>query len=186
VAAHGDRARPRDLAGDLVNPSVAPVADATRADATPGTDATRADAARADATPGTDASRADATRADATPGTPPEPVAPSEARVIGPTTAATGETLQRVLAKLDIPRDYAAVLGVWPRPDGGVEVQLSPGTFWRTVQRARLAVTSTEHPERLFPHRHAFVLDGIECLTFSAEPVLPPGVLTPGYALRLT
>jgi hypothetical protein len=26
----------------------------------------------------------------------------------------------------------------------------------------------------------------IECLTFSAEPVLPPGVLTPGYALRLT
>jgi hypothetical protein len=30
------------------------------------------------------------------------------------------ETLQRVLAKLDIPRDYAAVLGVWPRPDGRV------------------------------------------------------------------
>jgi hypothetical protein len=29
-------------------------------------------------------------------------------------------------------------------------------------------------------------VDGIECLTFSAEPVLPPGVLTPGYALRLT
>ena len=106
--------------------------------------------------------------------------------MIGPATAATHGALQRVLAKLDIPRDYAAVLGVWPRPDGGVEVQLSPGTFWRTVQRARLAVTSTEHPERLFPHRHAFVVDGIECLTFSAEPVLPPGVLTPGYALRLT
>ena len=180
-----------------MNPSVAPVADATRADATPGTDAARADAtpgtdaaradaARADATPGTDATRADATQADATPGTPPEPSAPSEARVIGPATAGTCGTLQRVLAKLDIPRDYAAVLGVWPRPDGGVEVQLSPGTFWRTVQRARLAVTSTEHPERLFPHRHAFVVDGIECLTFSAEPVLPPGVLTPGYVLRLT
>jgi hypothetical protein len=106
--------------------------------------------------------------------------------VIGPATAAARETLQRVLAKLDIPRDYAAVLGVWPRPDGGVEVQLHPGTFWRTVQRARLAVTSTEHPERLFPYRHAFVVDGIEWLTFSAEPVLPPGVLTPGYALRLT
>ena len=30
------------------------------------------------------------------------------------------------------------------------------------------------------------VLDGVECFTFSAEPVLPPGVLTPGYALRLT
>jgi hypothetical protein len=170
VAAHGDPARPRDLAGDLVNPSVTPVADATRTDA-----------AQADATPGTDAAQA-----DATPGTPPEPSAPSAARVIGPATAATHGVLQRVLAKLDIPRDYAAVLGVWPRPDGGVEVQLSPGTFWRTVQRARLAVTSTEHPERLFPHRHAFVVDGIECLTFSAEPVLPPGVLTPGYALRLT
>ncbi len=164
-----------------MNPSVAPVADATRP-----THATRVDAARADETPGTDAARADATQADATPGTPPEPSAPSEARVIGPATAGTCGTLQRVLAKLDIPRDYAAVLGVWPRPDGGVEVQLSPGTFWRTVQRARLAVTSTEHPERLFPQRHAFVVDGIECLTFSAEPVLPPGVLTPGYVLRLT
>jgi hypothetical protein len=111
---------------------------------------------------------------------------PCEAREVGPTTDAPRETLQRVLAKLDIPRDYAAVLGVWPRPAGGVEVQLSPGAFWRTVQRAGLAVTSTEHPERLFPHRHAFEIDGIECLTFSAEPVLPPGVLTPGYALRLT
>ena len=104
----------------------------------------------------------------------------------GPEATATRETLQRVLAKLDIPRDYAAVLGVWPRRDGSVEVHLSPGTFWRTVQRAGLAVTSTEHPERLFPHRHAFAFDGIECLTFSGEPVLPPGVLTPGYALRLT
>ena len=98
----------------------------------------------------------------------------------------TRATLQRVLAKLDIPRDYAAVLGVWPRRDGGVEVHLSPGTFWRTVHRAGLPVTSTEHPERLFPFRHAFEIDGIECLTFTGEPVLPPGVLTPGYALRLT
>jgi hypothetical protein len=128
----------------------------------------------------------DETRAGATHGIPPAPPVPTEAREIGPVAAATRETLQRVLAKLDIPRDYAAVLGVWPRADGGVEVQLSPGTFWRTVQRAGLAVTSTEHPERLFPYRHAFAVDGIECLTFSAEPVLPPGVLTPGYALRLT
>ena len=118
--------------------------------------------------------------------TSPESLAPADARVIGPAAAATRETLQRVLAKLDVPRDYAAVLGVWPRTDGGVEVYLSPGTFWRTVQRAGLAVTSTEHPELLFPHRHAFAIDGIECFTFSAEPVLPPGVLTPGYALRLT
>ena len=117
-------------------------------------------------------------------------VAPADgerrAGAMEPCADATRETLQRVLAKLDIPRDYAAVLGVWPRRDGSVEVHLSPGTFWRTVQRAGLAVTSTEHPERLFPHRHAFAIDGIECLTFSGEPVLPPGVLTPGYALRLT
>lgn len=119
-------------------------------------------------------------------GTPPEATAPAEAPGIAPAVDATRETLQRVLAKLDIPRDYTAVLGVWPRADGGVEVQLSPTTFWRTVQRAGLAVTSSEHPERLFPHRHAFAVDGIECLTFSGEPVLPPGVLTPGYALRLT
>jgi hypothetical protein len=105
---------------------------------------------------------------------------------LAPVADATRETLQRVLAKLDIPRDYAAVLGIWPRPDGSLEVHLSPGTFWRTVQRAGLAVTSTEHAERLFPYRHAFAIDGIECLTVSAEPVLPPGVLTPGYALRLT
>jgi hypothetical protein len=102
----------------------------------------------------------------------------------GPPAAAA--RLHAVLARLEIPRDYAAVLGVWPRPGGGVEVQLSPGTFWRTVQRHGLAVTSTEHPARLFPHRHAVAVDGIECFTFSAEPVLPPGVLTPGYALRLT
>jgi hypothetical protein len=124
-------------------------------------------------------------RPEAAAGATPEPLA-CTGRVFGPTADGTRETLQRVLAKLDIPRDYAAVLGVWPRRDGGVEVQLSPGTFWRTVQRAGLAVTSTEHPERLFPHRHAFAIDGIECLTFSAEPVLPPGVLTPGYAQRLT
>jgi hypothetical protein len=94
------------------------------------------------------------------------------------------ETLQRVLAKLDIPRDYAIVLGAWHRADGSVEVHLSPGTFWRTVQRTGLAVTSSE--QRLFLYRHAFTVDGVECLTFSAAPVLPPGVLTPGYALRLT
>jgi hypothetical protein len=110
----------------------------------------------------------------------------TRADAIGPAADGTRETLQRVLAKLDISRDYAAVLGVWPRPGGAVEVHLSPGTFWRTVQRAGLAVASTERPERLFPFRHAFAIDGIECLTFSAEPVLPPSVLTRGYALRLT
>jgi hypothetical protein len=122
------------------------------------------------------------TGAGAARGIPPE----SRARVIGPAAEAMRETLQRALAKLDIPRDYAIVLGVWPRADGVVEIHLSPGTFWRTVKRTGLAVTSTEHPDLLFLHRHAFAVDGVECLTFSAEPVLPPGVLTPGYALRLT
>jgi hypothetical protein len=91
-----------------------------------------------------------------------------------------------VLAKLDIPRSYAAILGVWPWLDGRLEVHLDFDTFWRPVRRCGLAVTSTEHRELWFPHRHAFTVDGIECFTFSAEPVLPPGVLTPGYALRLT
>jgi hypothetical protein len=128
----------------------------------------------------------DATRAASRPGPASRPDPSADAENPDTPSPWTGDTLQRVLAKLDIPRDYAAVLGVWPRADGRVEVQLNPGTFWRAVQRAGVAVTSTEHPERLFPHRHAFALDGIECLTFSAEPVLPPGVLTPGYALRLT
>ena len=128
----------------------------------------------------------DQMRTGATDGIPSESLPPPEARVIGPAADATRETLQRVLAKLDIPRDYAIVLGIWRHADGRVEVHLSPATFWWTVQRMGLAVTSTEHPARLFPYRHAFAVDGIECLTFSAEPVLPPGVLTPGYALRLT
>ena len=112
--------------------------------------------------------------------------APTVTRAPEPSATPARETLQHVLAKLDIPRDYAAVLGVWPRGPDQLEVHLSPGPFWRAVQRAGLAVTSTEQPERLFPHRHAFTVEAIEFLTFSAEPVLPPGVLTPGYALRLT
>jgi hypothetical protein len=91
-------------------------------------------------------------------------------------------TLPPILARLEIPR----VLFTWPRADGGVEVQLGPDTFWRTVQRRGLAVTSTEQRGQWFPYRHAFVVDGLEFFTFSDEPVLPPGVLTPGYALRLT
>jgi hypothetical protein len=133
-----------------------------------------------------DEARDDGTRAGATPGIPPEPLAPTEARVIGPVAAATRETVRRVLAKLEIP-DYEGVLAVWHHMDGSVEIQLTPRTFWRTVHRAGLAVTSTEYPEwRYFPYRHVFTVDGIDCLTLSAEPVLPPGVLTPGYALRLT
>jgi hypothetical protein len=67
-------------------------------------------------------------RPGAIPRIPAESLAPGEARVIQPAADATRETLQRMLAKLDIPRDYAAVLGVWPRAAGRVEVHLSPGS----------------------------------------------------------
>jgi hypothetical protein len=91
-------------------------------------------------------------------------------------------SLPPILARLEIPR----VLFTWPRAHGGVEVQLGPETFWRTVRRVGLAVTSLEQPGQWFPYRHAFIVDGLEFFTFSTDPVLPPGVLTPGYALRLT
>src|SRR5437867_894007 len=100
--------------------------------------------------------------------------------------AITREALHALLAQLEIPRDFAAVLGIWACPGGEVEVHLSPGAFWRVVKRASPAVTSTEQPDLLFPHRHAFTRDGVEFFTFSVEPILPPGVLTPGYAVRLT
>jgi hypothetical protein len=74
---------------------------------------------------------------------------------------------------------------VWPRPGGGVTVQRSPDTSRRVAHRHGLAVAGTEHLERLSPQRHAVTVDGLEFLTVSAEAVLPPGVLTPGYALRL-
>ena len=130
--------------------------------------------------------RDDEPRAGATPGIPPEPLAPTAARVIGPAAAAMRETIRRLLAKLDIPRHYDIVLGIWPHVDGRVEIHLSPEIFWRTVQRTGLAVTTTEYPYLLLDYRHAFVVDGIVCLTFAAEPDLPPGVLRPGDALRLT
>jgi hypothetical protein len=94
--------------------------------------------------------------------------------------------LKQHLDRLAIPLDPAAVLGIWPRAGGGIEVHLSPAVFWRVVQRHRLAVTSTERPNLLLPHDHRFTDAAIEFFTFSGAPVLPPGVLTPGYALRLT
>jgi hypothetical protein len=94
--------------------------------------------------------------------------------------------LPALLAELGIPRDFAVVLGVWPRETGGLEVHLSPATFWRTVKRVGPAVCSTARPDLLFPHRHAFAHGGVEFFTFTVEPVLPPGVRTPGFALRLT
>lgn len=47
-------------------------------------------------------------------------------------------------------------------------------------------VTSEERRDLLFPYCHRFTLKGLGFFTFSAEPVLAPGTVTPGYALRLT
>lgn len=95
--------------------------------------------------------------------------------------------LPALLAKLEIPLDGLAVLGVWPGagPDA-LAIQLGSATFWRVARRAGQSVTSTERRDWLLPHRHVFTVDGVEFLTYTAEPVLPPGTVTPGYALRLT
>jgi hypothetical protein len=103
----------------------------------------------------------------------------------GPSAAAHAgapDPLPAALAKLQIAR----VVRRWPRADGTEEFQLGFNTFWRPVRRLGVAVTSTEDLDLWFPYRHAFVVDGLEFFTFSTDQVLPPGVLTPGYALRLT
>jgi hypothetical protein len=95
--------------------------------------------------------------------------------------------IRRTLAKLDLPPEGVTVLGVWlAGPGGRAAIQLGPHTFWWVVRRTGLLVTTTDEERGLLPYRHHVVLDGVECFTYSAEPILPPGVLTPGYALRLT
>ena len=99
----------------------------------------------------------------------------------------TDSDIRRTLAKLDLPLEGVTVLGVWPAgPNRRAAIQLGAATFWWVVRRTGLPVTTTEEPTGLLPYRHHVVLDGVECFTFSAEALLPPGVLTPGYALRLT
>jgi len=97
------------------------------------------------------------------------------------------DELRTLVAKLEIPTEVFSVLGVWRGcAEGSVEVHLSPTAFWRVVKRVGGEVTSEERKDLLFPYRHRVVLDGVEFFTFSAEPVLPPGTVTRGYALRLT
>lgn len=97
------------------------------------------------------------------------------------------DELRGLLRRVGLPTDAFAILGVWPgRGEGRLAIHLSPTAFWRAVSRAGGEVTSEERSDLLFPYRHRFVLDGVEFFTFSAEPVLPPGAVTPGYALRLT
>jgi hypothetical protein len=94
--------------------------------------------------------------------------------------------VRETLAALDIPRDAAVVLGIWPMADGRFEVHLSPAAFWRVVGRCRVVVQSTEHRERPLPHAHRFTSGRLDFVTFSVAAVIPPGTLTPGYAQRLT
>ena len=97
------------------------------------------------------------------------------------------DQLRVLLGTLGIPVETGAILGVWPASaTGGPEVHLTPRVFWGAVKQLGPAVTSNEGEELLFPHRHRFAYHGVEFVTFSAEPVLPPGTLTPGFALRLT
>ncbi len=97
------------------------------------------------------------------------------------------DELRALLETLEIPIDLFSVLGVWPgRSDGRLEVHLSPRAFWSVVKRACGEVRSTERSDLLFPYCHQITLAGVELFTFSSEAVLPPGTVTPGYALRLT
>ncbi len=94
--------------------------------------------------------------------------------------------LRALLETLEIPVDLFSVLGVWPGSNGCLEVHLSPRAFWNVVKRIGGEVRSTERSDLLFPYCHRITLEGVEFFTYSVEPVLAPGTLTPGYALRLT
>ncbi len=97
------------------------------------------------------------------------------------------DELRSLLAKLEIPSEGLSVFGIWRgRAAGGLGVHLSPAAFWRAVRRIGAEVTSEERNDLLFRFCHRFSLEKVEFFTFSAEPVLPPGTVTPGYALRLT
>ena len=96
------------------------------------------------------------------------------------------EELRALLARLEIPVEALSVLGVRRRLGGGVTIHLVSAYFWRAVKRSGAEVTSEEQDDLHFPYRHRLVLEGVELFTYTSEPVLPPGTVTPGYALRLT
>ncbi len=96
------------------------------------------------------------------------------------------DELRALLETLEIPADLFSVLGVWPGSNERLEVHLSPRAFWNVVKRIGGEVTSQARSDLLFPYCHRITLEGVEFFTYSVEPVLLPGTLTPGYALRLT
>ncbi len=97
------------------------------------------------------------------------------------------DELRALLATLEIPAEGLSVFGIWRgRVEGGLGVHLSPAAFWRVVKRVGAEVTSEERHDLLFRFCHRFTLEKVEFFTYSSEPVLAPGTVTPGYALRLT
>ena len=96
------------------------------------------------------------------------------------------EELRALLARLEIPVEALSVLGVRRHMTGGVTVHLVSTYFWRVVKRTGAEVASEEQDNLHLPYRHRLILEGVELLTYTSEPVLPPGTVTPGYALRLT
>ncbi len=51
------------------------------------------------------------------------------------------------------------------------------------LDELRALLDGLEIPTEVFSR---LILEGVEFFTFSAEPVLVPGTVIPGYALRLT
>ena len=96
------------------------------------------------------------------------------------------EEIRALLVRLEIPVEALSVLGVRRRLDGRVAIHLISAAFWRVVKRVGAQVTSEAQDDLHFPYRHHLVVEGVEILTYTSEPVLPPGTVTPGYALRLT
>jgi hypothetical protein len=97
------------------------------------------------------------------------------------------DAIRRLLAELQIPYEVGPVLGIWAADTAsGWEVHLGPPTFWRLVTRLGVEVRSTVYPQLLHRHCHRLTHAGVDFLTYSAEPVLPPGSVTRGYALELT
>ena len=96
------------------------------------------------------------------------------------------EEIRALLVRLEIPVEALSVLGVRRRLTGGVMIHLVSAYFWRVVKRTGAEVASEEQDDLHFPYRHRLALEGVELLTYTSEPVLPPGTVTPGYALRLT
>jgi hypothetical protein len=101
--------------------------------------------------------------------------------------AMAGREVRRQRRKPELPIGGVTILGVWPaHKERRAAIELDPGTFWWVVRQTGLPVTTTERAEAGRPYRHQLTLDGVDCFTDAAEPIVPPDALRPGYAVRLT